>query len=1014
MDKNNPIHYSDLITPDSAITDLIKQLEDLNSKYAETIEGMKKEASEMTTSLRNLSGATEQGRTAITEMAKKAEELAEKQKKVTNEQEMTTRELARLRIAKAEAMRIAKLEEKLAQSEAGSYNALSAQYSLNKIRLNALTEEYRKNNAEGQKLEKETFEIYQKMKMLQEATGKHTLNVGNYTSAWNGLYISVLQIGRELPSLAVSANTFFLAISNNLPMLVDEINKIKEANAIAAREGGQQVSVWKELAKSVFSWNTAITLAITALTLFGGKIVEFVKNLIQSKDAMNANAEAMKTMNDVMRKGAENAQNEIVKLRLLISIATDASRTMAERNKAVDELQKRYPHYLGNMEREKILAGDIQKELANLTSEILKNARARVAEEKILENMRKRIALEEQLADAKKKARETEERENKRAKEINATAGEAAKVGTKRAKDRVEEIVREIAAIDELNKKLEKLATVTGVTGAGTDTKTKEPKAPKTKADTTAEDEAKKTLELRRKLEDATVKYEISIYEQRREEIKLSYNRQIEDLKIRLEQEKNLTVEQQELIYKTIIELRKREANEIAKVNADEQVNILELEKKTIDLRLAVARKGSEEENKLRLQQIETERQIALAKNATLSEGYEDEADINAKYDAMMLAERKRYADEVVKTQMDIFDQMQEYKQSEFELLKSTETEKTKYRLEQEKARLQKILELNKIAGTKLSELQIQQIKNTIAKIDQELGNAGRGKKDIYDLTGLKLDDEEKQAIDTSVSYAMDNLNAYMQAELEAANQAVSIAEKKVESAQKALDAEREARANGYANNVEMAQKELDNAKKNQEKALAEQRKAQRAQQAIQTVTQASNLVSASALIWAQLGFPWAIPALAVMWGSFAAAKIKAAQVTKNTETYGEGTVELLQGGSHQSGNDISLGTKADGTERRAEGGEFFAVINKRNSRRFRKEIPSVINSLNNGTFANKYLQAYNGTDDVMNLNVNGNGTDITELNENVRQIREQNERNVYTTDGMTIIRYKNLKQTIR
>lgn len=89
-------------------------------------------------------------------------------------------------------------------------------------------------------------------------------------------------------------------------------------------------------------------------------------------------------------------------------------------------------------------------------------------------------------------------------------------------------------------------------------------------------------------------------------------------------------------------------------------------------------------------------------------------------------------------------------------------------------------------------------------------------------------------------------------------------------------------------------------------------------------------MVSATALIWSQLGFPLAIPAIAVMWATFAASKIKAAQLAKQTgetggtETYGDGTVEYLSGGSHQSGKDVDLGTKPDGTRRRAEGGEFL------------------------------------------------------------------------------------------
>ena len=191
---------------------------------------------------------------------------------------------------------------------------------------------------------------------------------------------------------------------------------------------------------------------------------------------------------------------------------------------------------------------------------------------------------------------------------------------------------------------------------------------------------------------------------------------------------------------------------------------------------------------------------------------------------------------------------------------------------------------------------------------------ATNGGNDIYGLFGLNLDDDQKEAISTSVSFAIEQLNSFLDAKVQAADAAVSAADKEVDASQRRLDAELEARANGYANNVAMAQKELDVAKKRtKKKALKEQQKAQKAQAAIQTIQQIGNLVTASALIWSQLGFPFAIPAIAIMWGSFAAAKIKAAQLSKSanaggSESYGDGTVELLAGGSHQSGDDVDLG----------------------------------------------------------------------------------------------------------
>ena len=416
------------------------------------------------------------------------------------------------------------------------------------------------------------------------------------------------------------------------------------------------------------------------------------------------------------------------------------------------------------------------------------------------------------------------------------------------------------------------------------------------------------------------------------------------------------------------------------------------------------------------MQLLENERQTALLQNEQKPTGQQQDAGlINAGFDV----KASGISDEYLQAQLKIFDQQQELAQSEFDLLRNSEERKTQFRLQAEKARLQKILELNKQSSNQMSDVEVQTIQNTIKKIDQEIEESKGEERsgDIYGLFGLNLDDKQKEAINTSTQYAMDALNNLTAARVAAADAAVEQANKEVDSAQAALDAEMEARANGYASNVVQAQKDLDLAKKNQEKALKEQKKAQQQQEAIQTIQQIGNLVSASAMIWSQLGFPFAIPAIAIMWASFAAAKVKAAQMAKSsggTETYGEGTVELLEGGSHQSGNDIDLGMKPDGTRRRAEGGEFFAVINKRNSRRFRKIIPDVINSLNNGTFAHKYLKSYT-TDDGLTLNVTGQSPDLRNLSNDVREIKEQNRRRMYVDgDGNTIESYKNLKRKIK
>ena len=222
-------------------------------------------------------------------------------------------------------------------------------------------------------------------------------------------------------------------------------------------------------------------------------------------------------------------------------------------------------------------------------------------------------------------------------------------------------------------------------------------------------------------------------------------------------------------------------------------------------------------------------------------------------------------------------------------------------------------------------------------------------------------------------------------------------ANREVEAAQNALNSEREARAAGYANNVAMAEKELAAAKQQQRKALRQQQETQKAQQRLQTIEQAVNMVTASAKVFSQFGMPYALPVIALMWGAFAASKIKAKQL--ESEQYGEGTIELLEGGSHQSGNDIDLGRKKDGTRRRAEGGEFFAVINKRSSRKYRKEIPQIINSLNRGDFAEKYSSAYDGAQ-ITIAKFDGKA-ELRSIASDMREIKERNKTTItYTADG--------------
>ena len=1016
----NPLRYSDLLQPDNSIEQAISQLEKLNTTYSQTLQAVKNEAIRLQTSIENVSGATEQHRAKIRETTTEVDKLAKSQKELEFAMSDTYKEIAELNEKKREAQTIAKLTAKLNQSEEGSYNALSAQYSLNKIQLNKLSQEYRENTAQGKKLVKQTEEIYAKMKLLQEATGKYTLNVGNYKSAWNGLGVSASQLVRELPSLAVSANTFFLAISNNIPMLVDEINNLKAANKVAAAEGKATVPIWKSVTSAFLSWNTAISLGITLLTVFGGDIINWIKDLMKGEKQLDYMKDAMQGVNDAMKDGRKDAQESIVRLNLLYNATQDTTKSIEERRKAVKALKDEFPAYFKNLEDEKILAGEAAASYNELRDAIMKTAMARAAEDKMVENSKKILDLEEKRNTAiqnQEKSQTTLNKARKTFERIAGTEGEtmalasirAAENAVEKYKNEAAQATEEITALQEANKKL---ASSIDIESLVTD-------KPGGTGGNNEETILRKNLSVTEELYQSNTALIEDDLKRRRQSLLDAYDAEYADLMNKYNNDKDLTEESRKNIIQIIKNKQKKLNQDLAALEVEQQQRDLQTEQATIQMRLELVEKGSEEENNLRIQLLENARKQELLKNSQLVESQrQDESDINAKYNNMILQQDKTFYHD---REMLLFDQQQALEKSEFDLLKTTEKEKTLYKLQAEKERLQKILELVQSGFKKMSDVEVQTIKNTISKIDNEIASVESGKdknqdRDIYDLLGLKLDNDEKQAISEAVGFSIEQLQSLLDAKVEAKEQALQNAQEEVDAAQERLDKEIEARNNGYANDVATAQKELQLAKQKEEQALKEKQKAQRQQQALDSLTQASSLITASANIWSSLsgipiiGYALAIAAIASMWTSFAAAKIKAREVT--TTEYGEGGMEFLSGGSHQSGNDIDLGTMPDGSNRRAEGGEALAIINKASTRKYRKALPGIIKSINNGTFEKKYLNAF--ASDGVSMNVNFM-FDNKEIERDVREIKEQNSRRIYIDgNGNMIESYKNLRRKIK
>lgn len=203
-------------------------------------------------------------------------------------------------------------EIKSEQAVRGSMNEMSQSLGTMRMFYRTLNEEER-NSQFGQELLKRIQLVDTKIKELDASIGNHQRNVGNYASQWDGLGFSIQQVARELPSLAVSPQTFFLAISNNLPILSDELEKARKKYNALIEEGKTAPPVWKQVVKSIFSWQTALVGGITLLSLYGDKIAAWVAGLFKGKDAIDANAASIEVLNtriEANRNALDSANRE--------------------------------------------------------------------------------------------------------------------------------------------------------------------------------------------------------------------------------------------------------------------------------------------------------------------------------------------------------------------------------------------------------------------------------------------------------------------------------------------------------------------------------------------------------------------------------------------------------------------------------------------------------------------------------------------------------------------------------
>ena len=243
-----------------------------------------------------------------------------------------------------------------------------------------------KNISAMEALKSKIRELQEQLRQLDEtAENTDTVPAGATQAGrqYNGLHMSVQQIARELPAATMGLNMFFLAISNNLPVLTDEIKRAKAANEELRASGQSTVPVWRQLISSIFSWQTALMVAIAVLSMYGKEIASWVGSLFKSKDALEETRREQEKLNKSMADARTSAAKETAGLRVLYAMTQNANASMRDRTAAVKELQSQYPAYFGSLSQEAILAGNASAAYRQLTQDIMSAAYARAYQERL-------------------------------------------------------------------------------------------------------------------------------------------------------------------------------------------------------------------------------------------------------------------------------------------------------------------------------------------------------------------------------------------------------------------------------------------------------------------------------------------------------------------------------------------------------------------------------------------------------------------------------------------------------
>ena len=279
---------------------------------------------------------------AVISYDKKAAEIFKNLKKLSEDQQQSViKELnlnEQVKKSLDERLKLQNAVAKATAAPADSIRGLSQELTQLRKNYDLLSQAERENEKVGGALLKRIQELDKAVKESDASTGRHQRNVGNYASAYDGLGISVQQVAREMPAFANSLNTGFMAISNNLPMLSDEISKTRKRIAELKAEGKEAPSLFSQLASATLNWQTLLTVGVTLLVAFSDKIVGLFTNLKNAIFGIDELGEKQKILNEAWQDSS--VKGAVANILSLNAAVKEANEGIITKTSAVDLYNK--------------------------------------------------------------------------------------------------------------------------------------------------------------------------------------------------------------------------------------------------------------------------------------------------------------------------------------------------------------------------------------------------------------------------------------------------------------------------------------------------------------------------------------------------------------------------------------------------------------------------------------------------------------------------------------------------